>query len=126
MSEEQPVPRIRWWGWLPRRRYTIVYVAQAADLVPERLPHKGLAIVDDGRGPSWIALDCPCRRRHRLLISLNEHIRPSWRLSVEPHPSLFPSVDVVEGARRCHFWLKNGTIRWAGTTEERRRMKHGR
>lgn len=126
MSDEQSVPKIRWWKWLPRGRYAIVCTALAADLIPQRLPRKGLAVVDDGRGPSWIAFDCPCRRRHRLLISLSEHIRPCWRLSVEPGPSLFPSVDVVEGGRRCHFWLRDGTIQWARTAGQRRRVKHGR
>jgi hypothetical protein len=101
-------------------------MAAAADLIPQRLPRKGLAIVDQGRGPSWIAFDCPCRRRHRLLISLSEHVLPCWQLTSEPRPSLSPSVDVVEDGQRCHFWLKDGAIRWAGTAEEGRRVKHGR
>jgi hypothetical protein len=126
MRYDLSAPRIRWWKWLPRRRYTIVCTAPAPDLIPERLPRKGLAVVDDGRGPSWIAFDCPCRLRHRILVSLSEHIRPCWQLTIKPRPSLSPSVDIMEGGRRCHFWLSDGTIRWAGSAEERRRMKHGR
>lgn len=126
MNDKQSAPRIRWRKWFPRLRYAVVCIAPAADLIPRRLPRKGITVVDDGPGPSWIAFDCPCRRRHRLIISVNEHIRPCWRLSVEPRLSLFPSVDVVDGGRRCHFWLRDGTIQWAGTAEERRRAKHDR
>ena len=126
MSNDLSAVRVPWWRWLPRRHYAIVSTASAADLIPERLPRKGLAIVDDGRGPSWIALDCPCRCRHRLLISLSDHIRPCWHLTAEPRPSLAPSVDVIEDGRRCHFWLKDGSIQWVGSAEEGRRMKHGR
>lgn len=126
MSNNAEVPRIRWWQWFPRRRYAVVCTAAAADLIPSRLPRKGIAIVDGGSGPSWIAFDCPCQRRHRLLISLSEHIRPCWRLVSDRRPSLSPSVDVVEDGKRCHFWLRGGAIAWAGTAEERRRMKHGR
>ncbi|MHB1509998.1 MAG: DUF6527 family protein [Acidimicrobiales bacterium] len=120
MSNDLAVPRIQWWKWLPHRRYTIVCKTAAADLVPDRLPRKGLAVVDDGRGPSWIAFDCPCPRRHRLLISLSDHIRPCWQLTIGPLPSLAPSVDVVENGQQCHFWLRDGAIQWAGPTEERR------
>lgn len=84
-------------------------------------PRRGIAVVDGGRGPSWIAFDCPCRRRHRLLISLSEHIRPCWRLTGRRRPSLHPSIDVVEDGVRCHFWLTDGTIKWAGVSHERRR-----
>ena len=126
MTDDLEVPRIRWWQWLPRRRYAIVCTAPAADLIPIRLPRKGIALADGGSGPSWIAFDCPCRRHHRLLISLSDHIQPRWRLSGGPRPSLHPSVDVVEDGRRCHFWLRNGKIEWAGTAHERRRMKYGR
>lgn len=126
MNEELEPARVPWWRWRPRLRYAVVCTAAAADLVPERLPRRGLAVVDNGSGPSWIAFDCPCTRRHRLLMSLSDHIRPCWRLTVGQRPSLSPSVDVVEDGRRCHFWLRDGRIAWAGTADERRRMKHGR
>lgn len=124
MNDDLSAARVRWWKWLPRRRYAVVCTVPAADLIPHRLPRRGLAIVDDGRGPAWIAFDCPCRRRHRLLISLSEPIRPYWHLTIEQRPSLTPSVNVSEEEHRCHFWLKNGSIQWVGNSDQRRRMKH--
>jgi hypothetical protein len=85
---------------------------EAADLVPARLPRKALVVVEDREGPSWVAFDCPCRRRHRLLIRLAAGERPHWRLTGLQAPSLDPSVDSHDGEQRCHFWLINGKVWW--------------
>jgi Family of unknown function (DUF6527) len=103
---------LHWWSWLPRRRYHIAARVEAADLVPVRLPRKALVIVESGADPSWVAFDCPCRRKHRLLIRLEAGDRPSWRLTGLRAPSLAPSIDSHDRGRRCHFWLVNGRVLW--------------
>jgi Family of unknown function (DUF6527) len=110
--------RLPWRVWLPRRRYRVVVTVGAADLVPHRLPRRGLVMVDGGRGPSWLAFDCPCSNRHRLLLSLNVSHRPHWRLDNPARPSLHPSIDSHDGGRRCHFWLSDGRIRWVREIDE--------
>lgn len=110
--------RLPWRAWLPRRRYRVVATVEAADLVPDRLPRRGLVIVNGGRGPSWLAFDCPCGNRHRLLLSLNVSRRPHWRLDNPSRPSLQPSIDSGDGGRRCHFWLSGGRIRWVREIDE--------
>jgi hypothetical protein len=85
----------------------------AADLLPDRLPRKALVTVEGRTGPVWVAFDCPCRRRHRLLIPLRMDRSPHWFLTATQPPSLHPSVDSHDGGHRCHFWLTDGRIRWA-------------
>lgn len=102
-----------WWSWLPRRRYRVVGSVDAADLVPDRLPRKAMVLVENSHGPAWVAFDCPCRRRHRLLLPLDERRRPHWRLTVACFASLYPSVDSHENGTRCHFVLRQGRVRWA-------------
>jgi hypothetical protein len=102
-----------WWSWLPRWRYRVIGSVDAADLVPDRLPRKGLVVVENHKGRAWVAFDCPCERRHRVLLPLDKHHRPHWRLDVGRFASLYPSVDSHEKGIRCHFWLTHGRIRWA-------------
>jgi hypothetical protein len=105
---------LSWWERRPRRRYRIVASVAAADLVPERLPRKALVTVETDHGPAWLAFDCPCRRRHRLLIPLAPGKRPHWVLTGSKSVSLHPSVDSHDAGERCHFWLTDGRIQWAG------------
>jgi hypothetical protein len=91
----------------------VIGAVDAADLIPARLPKKGLVVVEDESGPSWVAFDCPCPRRHRLLVRLSTTHCPHWRLDTARYASLNPSVDSHDAGQRCHFWLTNGRIRWA-------------
>lgn len=95
-----------------RRRYRVAYFVDAADEVPERLAKRTAAVVLDDHGEKWLAFDCPCRDHHRLLINLDTRRTPFWRIRGESPLDLAPSVDVTRGARRCHFWVRDGRIRW--------------
>jgi hypothetical protein len=108
---DQPLA-LPWWAWLPRRRYRVIGAVDAADLIPEHLPRKGLVVVEDHSAPSWVAFDCPCNRRHRILLPLDRRRKTHWRLETKRFASLFPSVDSYEAGTRCHFWLRNGLVRW--------------
>lgn len=108
---------LRWASWLPRRRYFIASRVDAADLIPARLPRRAAVIVENNGRPAWIAFDCPCRRRHRLLVNLDSHRRPLWKLVAgSQHLSLAPSIDVIDGGERCHFWIHNGRVKWTHST----------
>ena len=39
-----------WWSWLPRRRFRVIGVVDAADLIPDRLPRKGMVVVENRNG----------------------------------------------------------------------------
>jgi len=101
-----------WTVRLPWLRYFVAGEVAAADLVPERIPRRAVFVVRCSGKQAWLALDCPCSRRHRLLINLDPDRRPSWRMDTGRHLSLSPSVDVLDSGRRCHFSIRNGRVQW--------------
>ncbi len=106
---------IRWWRWLPApwRKWEVILVVDAADEIPPRLPPKGAAVVGSMRHPKWIAFDCPCRRRHRIMVNLDPSRSPCWKLYSDRPLTLSPSIDDRTSDRRCHFIVSDGRIRWA-------------
>jgi hypothetical protein len=90
-------------------------VASVLD-VPERLCARQAVVVrPDGLAEQWLAFDCPCRERHRLLVNLSEGRRPRWTLVLGRRGAvtLAPSVDSHSADGRCHFWLRDGRVTWA-------------
>jgi len=108
---------IDWWR---RRRLTVPlldrverYASQAE--LPESLPRHQLAIVGTQASPKWLVLECPCGSGHRLKMNLSAGRQPRWRLvASEAGPSVFPSIDFDGAERRCHFWIREGRVRWSG------------
>lgn len=98
---------------LPWRKWRVVLTVAAADDVPQRLPRRGAALVMRGEQPTWIAFDCPCSDHHRLLVNLDPARSPTWALAGSSPLTLSPSIDDVGGARRCHYFIRGGKIRWA-------------
>lgn len=110
---------IRWWYWLPAPwlNWRVVGSVAAGDELPERLPRKGAVLVGPVERPTWIAFDCPCPERHRLMINLDRTRRPAWRIR-SLHPlTIFPSIDDNTPRRRCHFFLTRGKITWVATSK---------
>jgi len=105
---------ISWWQWipLPWRKWRLVGTVEAGDEVPDRLPRKGVVLVEHAHRPTWAAFDCPCGRGHRLMVNLDQTRRPVWRVASRHPLSIRPSVDDVTPLRRCHFWITNGRITW--------------
>src|SRR3954453_12764087 len=99
---------IDWWGrhgsTAPRITSIVTYASQG-DL-PDSLPRRRLALVGSPERPKWAALECPCGTGHRLLINLSAAHKPTWRIESPAPPSLRPSIDYEDAARRCHFWLR--------------------
>ena len=107
--------------WLPRRRYVVLGEVSAADEVPARLPRKGVVLVVPKPGhPTWASFDCPCRRRHRLLINVDSSRKPYWRVTSKPVFALVPSIDAHEDGIRCHFVMRAGRPRWAHDSDHER------
>lgn len=105
---------IDWWRrrrWT-QARYKAVRIFPSRSDVPNRLPRRVVAVVDGN--PGWIIFECPCGTRHER-IELMRTPRgglPTWRLSVDSDsPTIHPSVDYI-GRRRCHYWLREGRVRW--------------
>ncbi|WP_322921659.1 DUF6527 family protein [Nocardioides renjunii] len=95
----------------PKARYTeAVTIRDRADL-PEHLNPR--RVYQLGEPAKWVVLECPCGRGHVLELNLAHPSRPEWSVFTNDgkEPSLSPSVD-FKGERRCHFWLREGRVRW--------------
>jgi Family of unknown function (DUF6527) len=86
----------------------------AADLVPTNLPPRVAVLVAGAAGPGWLAFTCPCGDGHQVMINLAASRRPRWQLTGSRRaPTIHPSVDLADGDRRCHFWVRHGRVQWA-------------
>ena len=109
---------LSWWQrWRPRRRYGVLGIVEVADLIPDRLPPRAIVVVEDGTSRHGAAFDCPCADGHRLLLPLASQGTKRWSIKGSRTCSLYPSIDVLDGERRCHFWLSKGSIRWVRRVE---------
>jgi|SRR5882672_12966441 len=104
--------RNAWLDFLPWRRWRVVATVEAADQIPAELPLHGAVVVGTIGKPKWVAFDCPCGRKHRIMVSLDPRHRPHWRLIPSPNLTLLPSIDAVNQGRRCHYFMRNGRAEW--------------
>ena len=109
--------RLRLAGLTARTTHRDLIIGQslpAADLVPADLPPRVAVLVTGRAGPGWLAFTCPCGAGHQVMINLATSRRPCWQLGGTRHaPTIHPSVDLADGDKRCHFWVRHGRIRWA-------------
>ena len=103
---------IRWWHWIPRRRWRIVAHVTAADEVPNRLPLRGVIVVGDDEHHKWIAFDCPCMSDHRIMLNADPARHPRWRIDTPSPLTLHPSIDALTTHGRCHYLIRRGTVHW--------------
>lgn len=93
-------------------RYPDVRQVHDVDDVPDSPHPRSLYLVRGKDGFKWVAFDCPCGRGHTVL--LNVSAGSSWSVNLEgPRVTLHPSVDRKDGAQRCHFFLREGRVRWS-------------
>ena len=106
---------LSWWRSLALlwRPWHIAGYVGAADEIPDQLPAKGVILVGDDGNPTWVALDCPCPRGHRLMVNLDKSRRPAWRIDSTKPLTIRPSIDNIVSDRQCHFVVHRGRIRWA-------------
>ena len=107
-------------GWcqtlsLPWRAWHVVHFVDAADEIPNQIPNKGVVIVGVPERMSWAAFDCPCKRRHRLMVNLDGSRRPAWSVTSTKPLTIHPSIDDIYEGQQCHFFVRRGRIRWANS-----------
>ncbi len=107
------------WQWLPRPSWRLVMLVNAADEVPQRLPHSGVVLVGSRRNPKWLVFDCPCGTGHRIMLDLEPTHFPHWRVTTRPRLTVWPSVDCRGADRHCHYLIKRGRIIWIEAKEPR-------
>lgn len=106
-------PGWRWRATPSRwRTWRAISTVETADQVPERIPRRGAVLVGDPTRPSWIAFDCPCTDRHRVLLNLDAHRWPHWTVTDHTALTLHPSVDELRPGARCHYLLRHGQVTW--------------
>lgn len=96
--------RLRPW----RQTTTVASMSEVPDVVPARRA----VLVGTPGTPKWLVFDCPCRGRHRVALPLDQRARPHWTLAKASPMTLWPSVDEHRGAKRCHYVIKDGRVRW--------------
>jgi hypothetical protein len=86
-------------------------LVESVGAVPEILPGDTIVLVGSER-QKWAVFDCPCGAGHRVTLNLQPSHYPVWRASRRGHRlTIWPSVDVRD-ARRCHYFITNGFVRW--------------
>lgn len=104
----------RWRQWLPIRRQTwrvVDRTGSGAD-IPFVIPARGAILVNSLGVDRFLAFDCPCADRHRIILSLDEGRHPRWEVRHADPLTIWPSVDDRTDGRRCHFVLRRGKVRW--------------
>jgi Family of unknown function (DUF6527) len=103
-----------WWDRLPRPRgkLRVMQIVAAADEIPDYLPRKGAVVVGSAENPTWVAFDCPCAERHRVMLNLDPRRRPAWTMQSPAPLTLRPSIDELRDQKRCHYFIHEGKIRW--------------
>ena len=106
------ITKIHWWQWLPIFRWRVVAVVDSGDNVPRRLPRNGAVLVGPRARPKWIAFDCPCRARHRIMLNTDESRWPYWSTTLRGPLTISPSIDYYHSKGRCHYFIRNGRSSW--------------
>lgn len=105
---------IGFWHRLLFWRWRVVGIVHDADEIPEELPRNAAVLVGTQMKKKWIAFDCPCRNGHRVMLNLDDSRTPYWQLigASFGQLSIAPSVDFHDGARRCHYFIRNSRVIW--------------
>jgi uncharacterized protein DUF6527 len=108
--------KLAWWEWLPVWPWRIAGVVDSADEVPEQLPARAIVMVKSGTRPKWLSFDCPCLTGHRIMLNIDNGRLPAWSIVGKRGRdlSIAPSVDYIEGFKRCHYVLQHGRVQWVG------------
>lgn len=103
-----------WLQWLPFRTWKVVGTVDFADEIPEELPPKSAIVVASGKRQKWVVFDCPCKTGHRIMLNLDPVRKPTWKLEVARRGqfTIHPSIDFHGNDRRCHYFVRDGKVRW--------------
>ena len=88
----------------------------AADELPASFPHTGAVLVGPASAPKWLAFNCPCGAGHQIMLNLDRRRTPSWTVANTRWLTICPSIDAHGPARRCHYFIRQGTVSWVPNT----------
>jgi hypothetical protein len=107
---------IDWWRrrGFTSPRFPRVTSVESMSTMPDRLLRRVVYVVGRPERPSWAVFTCPCGTGHLVQINLDPNRpHPAWKVTrTDRGPTLRPSVDVHGEDRRCHYWLRAGTVDW--------------
>lgn len=95
-----------------RRRYRTEWVED----LPDDVQRETVYIIGGRRDPFYAAIVCPRRACRQVVhLDLSHQVKKRWRLSEHQDGSisLRPSVHVTGMRCKCHYWFREGRIRWA-------------
>ena len=95
-----------------RRRYRTEWV----DDLPEDVRRETVYIIGGRQHPFYAAIVCPRRACRQVIhLDISPEVQKRWRLREhrDGSVSLRPSVHVTTMPCRCHYWFREGRVRWA-------------
>nr|WP_315416532.1 DUF6527 family protein [uncultured Pseudomonas sp.] len=94
---------------LPPRRLQVIQ----GEVLPARIPFRGLVLVRDGVEDWCVGFKCPCGCDRTIELLLPVDVTPRWDCTIDAlaRPTLHPSVWLHTGCR-SHFWLREGRVLW--------------
>lgn len=101
---------------LPGRRWHVAIRVAAADEIPASIPAFSAVMVGMDADPKWLAFDCPCATGHQIMLNLDQRRPPSWAVAGTRRLTIKPSVDSCRPERRCHYFVREGKVRWIPET----------
>lgn len=107
--------KLSWWDRFILLPWRIVADVESADDIPDKLPLHGAVLVSAGKKQKWIAFDCPCRLRHRIMLNLDTSRYPYWRVrrGKKDRLTISPSISSSEKNSYCHYFIREGKVTWA-------------
>jgi len=97
---------------LPGRKWHVAMQVDAADELPTNIPALSAVMVGTPAAPGWLAFDCPCNTGHRIMLNLDWRRSPYWRVTNTRRLTIKPSVDSCRPERRCHYFVREGKVKW--------------
>ena len=96
------------------RPWLLAGTVSDGDEVPDRIPPRRAVLVGGPSRWKWLVFDCPCHTGHRIMLNLDPHRRPHWKLRVSPtrRITVSPSIDYRGRDRSCHYLITGGKVVW--------------
>ncbi|HAV45404.1 MAG: hypothetical protein CME74_09110 [Halomonas sp.] len=79
----------------------------------EQRAAENFVLVCDSGISKWASFRCPGGCGERIDLSLNPHLRPNWKVTLDwwRRPTVVPSVHQRNNCG-CHFWIRKGKVDW--------------
>lgn len=94
-----------------RHRYAGLRIVERMSDVPVDIG-SFIYLVERNGQRLWVVLECPCRKGHKLSVSLQENDRPHWKVTTNGEvATIQPSLWLNDGCR-SHFWITRNEVSW--------------